>query len=75
MMMICEETIIKLMRTDHKQTKLHSCLNKFNTTLYFHIAGNVQTDIHCSISTATNYSYFWGLLLAIFVKVVPQLYQ
>ena len=32
-MMICDETIIKLMRTHHKHAKLHSCLNKLNLTL------------------------------------------
>ena len=43
MMMICDETIIKLMRTHHKHAKLHSCLNKLN--LCFLVVGNVDTDI------------------------------
>ena len=32
-MIICDETIMKLMRTHHKHAKLHSCLNKLNLTL------------------------------------------
>ena len=47
-MMICDETIIKLMRTHHKHAKLHSCLNKLNLTLNimcFLVVGNVDTDI------------------------------
>ena len=33
MMIICDDTIFKLMRTHHKYAKLHSCWNKFNLTL------------------------------------------
>ena len=33
MTMMCDETIIKLMRTHHKHAKLHSCLNKLYLTL------------------------------------------
>ena len=33
MTMMCDETIIKLMRTHHKHAKLHSCLNKLDLTL------------------------------------------
>ena len=46
-MMICDETIIKLMRTHHKHANLHSCLNKLNLTLNicFLVVGNVDTDI------------------------------
>ena len=48
MMMICDETIIKLIRTHHKHAKPQSCLNKFNLTLNimcFLVVGNVDTDI------------------------------
>ena len=48
MMMICDETIIKLIRTHHKHAKPHSCLNKLNVTLNimcFLVVGNVDTDI------------------------------
>ena len=47
MVMVCDETIIKLMRTHHKHAKLHSCLNKWNLTLNmcFLVVGNVDTDI------------------------------
>ena len=49
MTMICDEAIIKLMRTDHKHTKLHSCLNKLNFTLNnvfsCTVVGNVDTDM------------------------------
>ena len=48
MIMMCDETIIKLMRTHHKHAKLHSCLNKFDLTLNimcFLVVGNVDTDI------------------------------
>ena len=47
-MMICDETIIRLMRTHHKHAKLHSCLNKLNLTLNimcFLVVGNIDTDI------------------------------
>ena len=47
-MMICDDTIIKLMRTHQKHQKLHSCLNKLNLTLNimcFLVVGNVDTDI------------------------------
>ena len=46
-MMICEETIMKLMRTHHKHAKLHSCLNKLNLTLNmcFLVVRNVDIDI------------------------------
>ena len=36
-MMICDETIIKLMLTHHKHAKLHSCLNKLNLTLNVYV--------------------------------------
>ena len=47
MMMICDETIIKLIRTHHKHAKPHSCLNKLNLTLNmcFLVVGNVDADI------------------------------
>ncbi len=47
MKMICDDTIIKLMRTHHKHAKLHSCLNKLNLSLNmcFLVAGNVDTDV------------------------------
>ena len=61
-MIICDETIIKLMRTHHKHAKLHSCLNKLNLTLNimcFLVVRNVDTDISLlSRSPATEYSFF-----------------
>ena len=46
-MMICDDTVIKIMRTHHKHAKLHSCLNKLNLTLNmcFLVVGNVDTYI------------------------------
>ena len=46
-MMICDETVIKLMRTHHKHANLHSCLNKliFTLNICFLVVGNVDTDI------------------------------
>ena len=50
-MMICDETIMKLMRTHHKHAQLHSCLNKLNLTLNIHtcmcflVGRNVDIDI------------------------------
>ena len=47
-MMICDDTIVKLMRTHHKHAKLHSCLNKLNLTLNsmcFLVVRNVDIDI------------------------------
>ena len=66
MTMICDETVIKLMRTHHKHAKLHSCLNKLDLTLNicFLVVGNVDTDN--SRSPATEYSVFGGILSAIF---------
>ena len=80
MTMICDETIIKLMRTHHKHAKLHSCLNKLDLTL------NICVFLYCSWkcrhrysrSPATEYSVFGGILSAIFdlrVNVVPPLHQ
>ena len=47
-MMICDETIIKLMRTHHKHAKLLSGLNTLNLTLNiicFLVVTNVAADI------------------------------
>ena len=77
MMMICDETIIKLMQTHHKHAKLHSCLNKLNLTLKicFLVVENIDTDI---VGLRQHNILFWGILSAIFdlrVKVVPPLHQ
>ena len=58
-MIICDETIIKLMRTHHKQAKLHSCLNKLNLTLNICllVVGNVDTDI---VGLRQQNFGFWG---------------
>ena len=59
MTMICDETIIKLMRTYHKHAKLHSCLYKLNLTLNicFLVVGNVDTDI---VGLRQQNIRFWG---------------
>ena len=78
MTMICDETIIKLMRTHHKHAKLHSCLNKLNVTLNNVFSCSWKCRHRYSRSPATEYSFFGGILSAIFylrVNVVPPLHQ
>ena len=77
MTMICDETIIKLMRTHNKHAKLHSCLNKLNVTLNNVFSCIWKCRHRYSKSPATEYS-FGGILSAIFdlrVNVVPSLHQ
>ena len=48
MTMICDETILKLMRSHHKQAKRRTCLNLFEFDfdyLCFRLVGNLDTDI------------------------------
>ena len=73
MTMICDETIIKLMRTHHKHAKLHSCLNKLNV-----FSCSWKCRHRYGRSPATVYSVFGGIVSAIFylrVNVVPLLHQ
>ena len=68
MTMICDETIIKLMRTPHREhAKLHSCLNKLDLTLNICVFScNWKCRHRYSRSPATEYSVFVGILSAIF---------